>query len=106
VLCTDADGDALTLTLSDDMGTYTATEYNGEFYVETTFTITDDDDFTYTVDMNWNDGSAEGELEVTFTTDIPTISGEDDAGLPGFGAVTSMVAIAIGVAVSGRRKDE
>ena len=106
VLCTDADGDALTLTLSDDMGTYTATEYNGEFYVETTFTITDDDDFTYTVDMNWNDGSAEGELEVTFTTDIPTISGEDDAGLPGFGAVTGMVAIAIGVAVSGRRKDE
>ena len=107
VLCTDADGDALTLTLSDDMGTYTATEYNGEFYVETTFTIMDEDDFTYTVDMNWNDGSAEGELEITFTTDVPEIFPEEsDTALPGFGAVTGMVAIAIGVAVSGRRKDE
>ena len=107
LLCSDGDGDALTLTMTDGTNTISATEYDGEFYVEKTFSIADDDDFTDVVTVSWNDGSASGELEVTFTTDLSsTTAGEDDAGLPGFGAVTGMVAIAIGVAVSGRRKDE
>ena len=106
MLCTDGDGDALTLTISDGTDSFTATEYNGEFYVEATFTVESEDDFTDELTVSWNDGSAEGELIVTVTTDVPDISAGEDEGLPGFGAVTGLVAIAIGVAVSGRRKDE
>ena len=110
LLCTDADGDALTLTVTTNGQTMTATEYDGEFYVEATFEVEDGEDFTETATVEWNDGSAEGELVVTFTTDIASTTdgseGEDAGGLPGFGAVSGMVAIAIGVAVSGRRKDE
>jgi len=110
LLCTDADGDALTLTVTTNGQTMTATEYDGEFYVEATFEVEDGEDFTETATVEWNDGSAEGELVVTFTTDLASVTdgseGEDAGGLPGFGAVSGMVAIAIGVAVSGRRKDE
>ncbi len=110
VVCTDADSDVLSMSLTSDGQTFGGTNYDGQFFVQAFFQVSNTQDFTHEVTVEWDDGVDSGVLELTFTTDLQSViddlEEEEAGGLPGFGAVSSMVAIAIGVAVSGRRKDE
>jgi len=110
VVCTDADGDALTISLTSNGQTFSGMNYNGQFFAQAFFQVSNAQDFTHQVTVEWDDGVDSGVLDLTMTSDLQSViddlEEEEAGGLPGFGAVSGMVAIAIGVAVSGRRKDE
>ena len=106
LLCTDADGDMLTMTISDGENTRTATQYDGEFYVDKVFEVEEEDDFTEVLTFNWDDGTTSGEVTITFTTEIVEDDDEDDgSGLPSIGFVGTLVAVAIGAAFASRREE-
>ena len=106
LLCTDADGDMLTMTISDGENTRTATQYDGEFYVDKVFEVEEEDDFTEVLTFNWDDGTTSGEVTITFTTEIIEGDDEDDgSGLPSIGFAGTLVAVAIGAAFASRREE-
>ena len=106
LLCTDADGDMLTMTISDGENTRTATQYDGEFYVDKVFEVEEEDDFTEVLTFNWDDGTTSGEVTITFTTEIVEDDDDDDgSGLPSIGFVGTLVAVAIGAAFASRREE-
>ena len=106
LLCTDADGDMLTMTISDGENTRTATQYDGEFYVDKVFEVEEEDDFTEVLTFNWDDGTTSGEVTITFTTEIVEDDDEDDgSGLPSIGFIGTLVAVAIGAAFASRREE-
>ena len=95
----------LTMTISDGENTRTATQYDGEFYVDKVFEVEEEDDFTEVLTFNWDDGTTSGRLQ-SLTTEIVEDDDEDDgSGLPSIGFVGTLVAVAIGAAFASRREE-
>ena len=88
--CTDPDADDLVISISDGTVTVTAEAMDGHFYGGIGFSIEDDTSFTHNITVSWTDGTASGELKITFTTEPST---DTTTELPGFTGILGTIAL-------------
>jgi len=110
VECTDADGDNLTLTITEGGTSGQAITVGSNFYAEAGFTLTDGmvgGGTTITVD--WSDGTDNGRMilniEVASVDEIVSVI-EDESGsaIPGFTGIIGVLSL-LGAAILAKRRD-
>jgi len=110
VECTDADGDNMTLSISEGSETGSMVIIGNAFYAETGFTLTEAmTGGSTTATVTWSDGVDSGTMSITFQVVaaadiIDAIEDSDGSIIPGFTSIVGVISL-LGAAVVYRRRD-